>query len=124
MTIKYNWNTQGVIVKLSGDVSIEDINDSTGVLHGDPRIEKCHYTIWDFCSVKNFSVLMDETIEPAAINMVASRYIFKIKIALVTDNPLIVDACKQYIEQGREFIPRWDFEVFSKMEDAHIWAKS
>jgi hypothetical protein len=118
------WKESGTILNFSGDLSIKEINEANGFLHGNYRIESHRYTIWDLLGANLSSITEDEIDIPAAIDMPAARYVRKIKVLLVVQEAHATQLCKRYIKTASELISNWEFAIFNSMADAKKWIDS
>lgn len=82
MAYQIEWTKTAVTVTLHGEINIEELDEANGKLHGDARIEDMKYNVWDFLDADLGPITKIEIEDTAAIDMVASRSVHKMKVAL------------------------------------------
>jgi hypothetical protein len=123
MAVNIEWKKNGIIAKFVGKVTIQEINESNRVMHGDARFDDLQYQISDFLEADPSLVSFDDALVPAATDLGASRTVHEMKIALIIQEPTAVELGKHYIEISKKLGSPWQFALFSCMEDAMKWVE-
>jgi len=90
MTHTFNWETNGLYRKFSGNIRSDEILETSLELQMMPEFEQAKYIINDFLEVTSHSVLPEHTKAYAAIDKVIANTAGIIKIALVVDNEALI----------------------------------
>lgn len=124
MAYQIIWENRGVFVDCSGKLTIQDIHEANGELHGDKRFDDHRYQVWDFLESDLSSIKMDEMEEPAATDLVASSYAPNVKVAIVVSESYAVELTSHYRATSLEDNSNWECELFKTMNAARKWIDS
>ena len=115
------WEKDGVFVECKGDLTIQYIHKVNGLLHGDERFEGHKYQVWDFLNSNLSQITLDEMKEPAAIDLVASAYAKKVRVAIIVQEPHSVKLMRYYCDLCNEDDSQWRARNFDNSADANKW---
>ena len=119
MAHTYNWETNGLYRKFSGNIRSDEILETSLELQMMPEFEQAKYVINDFLEVTGHSVLPEHTKAYAAIDNVIANTAGIIKIALVIDNEALTQIADNYLELMENEL--FDCALFKTVEDARHW---
>lgn len=114
----------GIVVTLTGELTIEDVHCINGVVHSDPHFEDQKFSIWDMRAATLKLNSIEEALEPASIDKAASTYVHRLNVALIATERNMRAICEYYIEHAATLIPKWNYRVFSSLESAKVWAQN
>jgi hypothetical protein len=103
--VEVEWDGSGVIRRLSGLVTIEDLDVSAARIQGDERIDRLRYAIHDFSAAIDIDVLDDDIEFMAMRAVVALERNAVIRIAFVGDHPVIHKLIEVFNRFGRGRVP-------------------
>ena len=98
--VEVEWEGSGVVRRLSGVVTIDDLDVSAAQIQGDERIDRLRYGIHDFRDAIDIDVLDDDIEFMAMRAVVALERNVVIRIAFVGDHP--VNDIKGALGAGKE----------------------
>ncbi len=124
MAYRIAYSDRGSIVECSGSLSIKDIHEVNGVLHGHARFDEHTYQIWNLVNADMSQITEDDMHEPAATDRVAEISVPKMKVALVVRDDYAVKLCEFYRKQIEEQGSKWKCCLFDSMDDAQEWVLS
>ncbi len=124
MAYHITWNQEGTIVNLSGLLSIDEINEANGILHGDARLDNHKYSIWNFLEADLSQLTESDLLRPAATDGAASISIPRMKVAIVAVDSHAVKVLGHYVQYAIQVTTWWDFGIFNSMQEALHWAES
>ncbi len=124
MSYQITLKEKGTIVECSGTLSIQEINEANGLLHGHARFDEHTYQIWNYENADLSQITEDEMVEPAATDWAATISVPKMKVALVVRDDHAVKLCEHYIERSKEYTSKWECQLFDSMDDALEWVES
>ncbi|WP_321492246.1 hypothetical protein [uncultured Desulfobacter sp.] len=124
MSYELSYIERGFVVRFKGDVTIEELNDANGKIHGHAKFDYHRYQIIDLIEADLSSVTEEDAKEPAATDSIASLRKWNVKVALVAVKSAALSAANNYAEQARQLTPTWKFEIFSTFEDALKWVNT
>ena len=78
------------------------------------------FVIYDFLPVRELTITDNNLMLTAAINMSASQWNRKLKMALVATDERIIEAINRFIELMDK--SNWDIRRFQSTEEAFDWA--
>jgi hypothetical protein len=115
------WEPKGVVKRLFGHVSNNDLMRSSTIIQGDARFDELNFVIIDFSACVSHSVTDQALLEIAAIDEAASESIRvgrRIRIAIVCADAKILELAKQYANYKFDVAT---FGIFSDNEHARTW---
>ncbi len=121
MPYSITWMPEGVVIRLSGEITFEENMKFNGELYGDSRFETIKYEIGDYRGVTKFHVSEKETEVIASLEKHSSRWNSHLKVAHVTTDPKMIDLIMLYEQSMADTM--WEFALFSTMEEAEDWVK-
>ena len=124
MAYHITWNQEGTIVNLSGLLSIDEINEANGIVHGDARLDNHKYSIWNFLEADLSQLTESDLLQPAATDGAASISILDMKVAIVAVDSHAVKVLEHYVQYAIQVTTWWEFGIFNSMQDALHWAES
>ena len=124
MSYQLSYSERGFVIRFKGKVTVEELNEANGKIHGHAGFDYHRYQIIDLLEADLSSVTEDDTKEPAAIDAIASLRKWNVKVALVVLQNDTLKTVNTYVEQARPLTPTWKFQIFSTFEDALRWAKT
>ena len=125
MTYHIAWHDQGTVVDLTGTISIDEINEANGRLHGDARVENHEYSVWNFLEADLSQVSEQDILVPAAIDRAASISIRRIKVAFVAvADSHAINILLHYVNAAERDIENWEFGIFGSTKDAMDWIEA
>ena len=86
--------------------------------HANPNYDRYHYSVHDFSQCLEFSCDLADMEYSAAIDAAAARTNRRVKVAVVSDLPEVLEAAKAYWDNGLSPYP---LRTFSTLEDARAW---
>ena len=109
---------QGILVKWRGHASSADVVRMQEQAHANPNYERFRYSIHDFSECVGFSCDLADMEYSAAIDAAAARINQRVKVAVVTNLPEVLQAAQAYWDNGLSPYP---IRTFSTLEDARTW---
>ena len=119
MNYDIEWIENGVYVKLRNRIDDRLIVYVNGLIIGNESFEQINYQIWDFSEVNYYTISSDKGKEVGALDKAASIWNRQTKVAIVTENKLLIDYTKEYIEEITN--TAWECKIFQKLEQAKKW---
>jgi hypothetical protein len=119
MPYTITWMPDGVLIRLSGEITFEENMKFNGEIYGDARFESLRYEIGDFREVTKFHVSEKETTVIANLERHSARWNSRMKVAHITSDPYMISLIRQYEESMTD--TAWDFGLFETMEEAEAW---
>ena len=116
---KYQWEAKGLLRIYSGDISGDEVLQSTSEVHGDPRFDDLKYVINDFNRITRARATRDDINRLAAIDRAAARTNPNIRIAVVTRNDDIRHWAQLYIEFSADC--PYETRLFETVDEARSW---
>lgn len=108
----------GVLVKWWGHASSADVVRMQEQAHANPNYDQFRYSIHDFSECVGFSCDLADMEYSAAIDAAAARINQRVKVAVVTNLPEVLQAAQAYWDNGLSPYP---IRTFSTLEDARTW---
>lgn len=121
MAYAVEWSEQGVLVTMTGNIDIKELNEANGRLHGDARFDGMRYQLWDLLGASLGSITRREIEQPSAIDLVAARMNAHVKVALVTNSPHDIQICEHYAARSSGLGSPWDIRIFPDLAAAQAW---
>lgn len=124
MSYKLVYKDNGFIIAFFGDISIKELNKGNGDIHGHYEFDTHRYQIVDLREANLSDVSMEDTLEPAAMDVVASATNTSVRIALVASDTHSFNICKEFADHSKEMGSPWGYGVFYDYNEALEWAKT
>lgn len=121
MAYDIRFKNNGFIVFQSGLITIDEINEANGFIHGHENFDSHRYQIIHLLDADFSEIIQDTSEEPAGMDCAGSLTHKKVNVAFVVQEPNAVDYCKQYISHSKDMRSPWGFELFADMKDALKW---
>src|SRR5690349_9991092 len=83
------WETSGVLRRLTGEVTADQLDESARRLQGDPRIDDLRYIVHDFSAATHVAVSQDDVEFMAVRASVALQRNPRVRIAFVGNHPVV-----------------------------------
>lgn len=112
------WETQGLVRRLYGCLTADELAQSAAIVQADPRFDEMRYIINDCRDCDGVSVSSDAIEEIAAIDGAAARVNNKIRIATVSVDPEVLAITDMY--ESADYVP-FVCQNFSTMDEAREW---
>jgi hypothetical protein len=112
------WEPEGVYKHFSGYVTSDEFYQSIDKFQGDSRFLNARYSINDFTDVEGHGITERDVKHYAAFGTGAYRINPNIKIAIVTQDPIIADLINLYI--GTKIV-RFPLRIFPNLLAARDW---
>lgn len=121
MSYFLTYKNKGFFLTHKGIITIDEIHEANGLIHGHEEFDSHKYQIINLLEANFSSINLNESIEPAATDLVASRIRSNIKVALVAREAKAINFCALYISVSKQDGSSWVFEIFSELENALQW---
>jgi hypothetical protein len=118
MAYETTWDSRGVVLSFSGQVSFDDIWSATNGYQGDFRFDSLYYVIADYLRVTACNATLTEMDYLWALDRAAGLSNPRIKQAIVATCPTVISLARHYITQEIRAFPT---EVFTQLDDARRW---
>jgi hypothetical protein len=118
------WEDKGIYWQFNGDVSFEEIMETTTELFGDYRLDDTKYFIWNMTDVNSIKMEEEEVIYPVAEAKGVSTYKTSMKGALVANDKYARKLIQRYIDTSLTIDNTWELKLFNNIEDARNWISS
>jgi hypothetical protein len=123
MAYQLVYHDRGFVIRFFGDVSDDEIDQGNGEIHGHSEFDTHRYQIVDFREARLLNVSTKKADEAAAIDVVASRTNFHVRIALVVADAHSFNLSKMFAEKSREMGSPWEYAIFEDYTESLKWAK-
>ena len=125
MKCNVDYIDEGFIASFYGSISMDDIHDVIGKLHGHVEFDDHHYQIFDFLNADLSNIVLSEPEEAASMDYFASRSSrSNVKVALIACGSHAIELCSSYIDESKSMGSPWLFGIFNSLTDAKSWVKS
>ena len=105
-----------------GTISIEEINEVNGRIHGHEEFDSHKCQIIDLRDADFSQVPKKEAEQPGAIDYAASITQQNVSVAIITKDQTAIDFCEEYIATSKLLGSSWSFEIFPDLNAAMKWA--
>ncbi len=122
MNYKFHWKENNAVVTFEGDVKYNDIFLSDGKIYGDSRFDLMTYAIYDFSEVNNLLITEADLKILSVLNISASKWNKKLKVALIITSKNIADVLSIYIQLMEK--SSWSIKIFNTREKAFEWTEN
>ena len=121
MTYFIEWEENGVCLKYNNSLNILDMMEANGVIYGNEQFDECEYYICNMLDIETVDLVKDEAIAISKMDVNATKWNYSLKLAMVTDNPEIIELLKEYKKHLHSSF--WKVKVVSSIEDAREWVE-
>ena len=112
------WEANGVVKRYFGHVVHGELLAPVLTTESDERFDTLRFVINDFLDVQGISFEQAEIEDIAALDTGAAATNARIKVAIVTADPQVIDLAQRYMEAAAGAYPT---AVFATMEEARAW---
>jgi hypothetical protein len=117
------WEGKGLYRLYLRKISGKDLLNSNLTIQGDPRFDDLRYIVNDFTKVEEFDGREIDISRIAMVDSVAAKSNSDIKIAIVSNNEMILKWIYLYSEKMQGSL--YDqIKIFDNTDDAYQWAVS
>lgn len=121
MPFEFTWEPHGFYARLSGNVSLADIEAKNRRFSNDPRSDLCHYQIID-ASGADAIEMPERAIKDMASNDIGMcAYKPKFAVCLVSSKPEIRETFSSYVALCLKRNVSWQFKICQTLEQARAW---
>jgi len=113
----------GFYILHSGQVTLDEINEVNGLIHGDPRFDEHRFQVIDLLDADFAGVRLQDSRIPAATDYAASRSRETVKVAILATDETAIRFCRQYVDTAERMGSRWSFRFFEDRDDADAWIR-
>lgn len=105
----------------TGVITIEEINESNGLIHGHPEFDFHRYQVVHLLGADFSEIELTKANQPGATDSAASITKRNVKVALIVQEAKARQFCRDYINTAKRFGASWDFQLFDNVEAAQAW---
>lgn len=121
MAHTYNWKSDGLIRKFTGEISAVEILKSNFDLHQSDEFKSIKYIINDFTAVTGYAIDKPVTKIYASTDDIISDTKGYFKIAIVAVEPGHIELAENYRKEMKN--KYFKCEIFPNAGDALVWAE-
>ena len=118
MSYEIVWEPRGVVKRFFGQLTSNDMMLSVAETEGDARFDDLRFVINDFLGVSDVMSSHRDVEEIAAIDSIAAMTNPRIRVAIVTTLPIVVEMAEGYINSP---LNKYPTKMFQTLEDARTW---
>ncbi len=119
MTHKIEWNVPLYICQYFGAVDFDEMVKCVNTFQGDSRFDDVRAAIWDFSSVTELDLTVDQCIRIAAQENAAAKTNPRIKIAVITSTNFAETMANLFEAEMRSYPGK--AKIFHNMDEAMSW---
>jgi len=123
MAYRIEWDQRGVVVTMTGETDIFEINEVNGLIQGHEGFDSMDYQVIDLVDVEFTAVTARQLDQPAATDKAASRMKADVKVALVAQSDANLEHARIYSEASKSMGSPWEFRTFTELQPALEWAR-
>lgn len=120
MAHSYNWESEGLYRKFTGEISGEEILISNFEIQSREEFVTIKYIINDFSDISGYTVNHTHTGIYARTDDIISDTKGKLKIAIIADKEEVIALAKNYRQKMKN--SQFSCEIFKTLEEAKMWA--
>lgn len=113
------WEGNNVRVAFEGNVFFEDIFQVDGKIIGDSRFDLTKYIVYDLRKVTILNLTKNELAAISTLDISASRWNAKLKLAILGKDKLIIELAENYIIKMNN--NNWEVKIFENLDKALVW---
>ena len=102
-------------------ISIDEINEVNGLIHGHPEFDAHRYQIVDLLDADFTEILTSTAKQPGATDWAASKTVSHVKVAILVEEPAARQFCQEYIATAQQMGSDWEFALFPCRDQARQW---
>jgi len=111
----------GFIVTHTGIITIEEINEANGRIHGHEGFDLHRYQIINALDADFSKITHSHARMPGATDSIASRTRSNVQVAILVEEPTAARFCEHYIETAKRMGSSWEFQIFADLRSAREW---
>jgi len=119
-TVEYK--DRGFYMTLTGLMSLEEIDVSNAIILGSEHFDDHRYQIINLLDADFSNIKLTQAKKTGAMDFSGSNSRPYVRVALVVNDEIANNFCKEYIETTKHLGSTWDFEIFNSMDSAQVWA--
>jgi hypothetical protein len=109
----------GLVLRISGDVSFEEITAANQEGWEHPEWDKHQYQIWDFKKIRTFGVNEEDALLSAYMDNAHTQHTKLIKAAFIADDQTTINILKAYIAGVKS--ENLEAQIFADETEARKW---
>lgn len=113
------WLDNDAIVTFGGDISFHDIMQANGLIYGNIKFDRMKFQIFDYSQIKSIDLTYDIAEIIAKLDIAATVWNKKVKVATVTSDKNIRKLIESYNKKMESSF--WAAKTFNKIDDAKQW---
>lgn len=121
MAYQLKQENNGFLLVHTGTVSIEEINEVNGLIHGHPDFDTHRYQIVDLLAADFSEILTSTAKQPGATDWAASKTVSRVKVAILVEEPDAREFCQEYVSTAQQMGSDWEFALFPCRDEARQW---
>ena len=121
MPYQLTYENDGFLLVHTGIITIQEINESNGLIHGHPEFDSHRYQIVDLLEADFSEILLANANQPGATDWAASKTASNIQVAMVVEETNAKAFCEEYISTTKQLGSDWEFGLFPSREQARKW---
>lgn len=124
MSCAIEWKNDGVVWRLYGEITDDDLRAWDNPIYADPRFDKLHYQIVDYSQVSQMDMSQEQqqklAVTLACIDITTAKSNPSVKTAIVSQRN---DMEYYFGDCYKKSVPlAWQVERFENIEKAQAWA--
>ncbi|WP_309396369.1 hypothetical protein [Cerasicoccus maritimus] len=123
MAYQTTWEPTGFIMRFTGDITGEEIDEANECFFRDPRSDSARFQLVDLSQITSVDISVQDMARTAAYDLGASRSNPRIKLAFVCTYAPMTKAVEEYIRVSRSLKSSWRFAIFEDEASAREWAE-
>ena len=121
MPYKIYFKNNGFFLKHTGLVTLSEINEVNGVIHGHKNFDEHKFQVIDLLNADLSNIDIEDADEPGTIDSIASKSNPYVKVAIIAVDEQTIKFCENYIGSAIQIGIEWKFRVFSNTDSAFQW---
>ena len=121
MPYRLSWENNVLHIRLTGDVTLENIREYENLIWSDPRFDRLDYVLWDGSHIDSLELPVEEAEFSAAYSKASSLSNASIKVAMVVTDPDMQSLVEAYVAFLEYVDTPWTLKVFDSIDPAKEW---
>ena len=121
MAYKIEWGKNYVHISYSGNITIHEIFEVTGLIASDLRYQALTHTTSNFIDVTGYTISESDINNLSSLDAIPSILNPNIKLAVVSNNNNIQGMVMKYIDFMS--VNEWEIKLFDNLEESMAWGK-
>lgn len=121
MSYEMNRFKSGVLVTMSGEVTLTQIGQANDRIYGLTDFAKHNFQIFDLLAADMTPIAPTDISQTALDDKMQSILKKEYKVALVATNNHSVEICTEYQKVSDLYNSNWETKIFDTLENAKIW---